>query len=125
MANMVNIGFGNVVSVERIVAIMTPESAQTKRVIARAKEEGKFLDGSHGRRTRSVVIMDSGHVIFSGLMPQTIGYRVARNSVAAVKDSEEKVEKVEEEKIAEDNGNLEPQPVKTVVPGIREREETN
>lgn len=103
MAKMVSIGFGNVVSVERIIAIMTPESAQTKRIIAHAKEEGKFLDGSHGRRTRSVVIMDDGHVIFSGLLPQTIGERVARSSVAAIKERDEKSDKDDEERVADSN----------------------
>ena len=119
MAKMVNIGFGNGVSVERIIAVMTPESAQTKRVIAHAKAENKFLDGSHGRRTRAVVIMDSGHVIFSGLLPQTIGDRVARTSLTVIKEHEEKIDKVDDEKV------IEPQDKKNVVPAIREREETN
>ena len=117
MAKMVNIGFGNVVSVDRIVAIMTPDSAQTKRVITRAKEEGKFLDGSHGRRTRAVVVMDSGHAIFSGLMPQTIGDRVARNSVQSAKSSDEKIDKVDDEKIIDDNEDNQ-----AAMPAIRERD---
>jgi len=122
MAKMVNIGFGNVVSVERIVAVMTPEGAQTKRVVARAKAENKFLDGSHGRRTRSVVIMDSGHAIFSGLMPQTIGDRVSRNLAPVVKVRDEKVDKADEENIVEDDEKIS-QDKKTSVAAIRERDE--
>ncbi len=89
MAKMVNVGFTNMVSADRIIAIMTPDAAQTKRAIARAKEEGKFLDASHGRRTRSVIVMDSGHVIFSGLLPLTIGDRVSKNAVSAIKERDD------------------------------------
>ena len=89
MAKMVNVGFTNMVSADRIIAIMTPDAAQTKRAISRAKEEGKFLDASHGRRTRSVIVMDSGHVIFSGLLPLTIGDRVSKNAVSAIKERDE------------------------------------
>ncbi len=96
MAKMVNVGFGNMVSVDRIIAIMTPDTAQTKRAIARAKEEGKFLDASHGRRTRSVIITDSGHAILSGLISLTIGDRVSRNAVSAIKERDEKGDKADE-----------------------------
>ena len=89
MSKMVNVGFTNMVSADRIIAIMTPDAAQTKRAISRAKEEGKFLDASHGRRTRSVIVMDSGHVIFSGLLPLTIGDRVSKNAVSAIKERDE------------------------------------
>ncbi len=101
MAKMVNIGFGNMVAVDRIIAVMTPDAAQTKRVVAHAKETDKFLDASHGRRTRSVVIMDNGHVILSGLMPATIGDRVSRNPVAAIRERDEKGDKVDEEGTAD------------------------
>lgn len=101
MAKMVNVGFGNVVSVERIIAVMTPESAQTKRIMAHAKEENKFLDASHGRRTRSVIVMDDGHVILSGLMTTTIGDRVSRNTVSAIRERDEKGDKLDEERLAD------------------------
>ena len=101
MAKMVNVGFGNVASAERIIAIMTPESAQTKRIMARAKEENKYLDASHGRRTRSVIIMDDGHVIVSGLMTTTIGDRVSRNPVSAIRERDEKGDTVDEERLAD------------------------
>ena len=101
MAKMVNVGFGNVASAERIIAIMTPESAQTKRIMARAKEENKYLDASHGRRTRSVIVMDDGHVIVSGLMTTTIGDRVSRNPVSAIRERDEKGDRVDEERLAD------------------------
>ena len=95
MAKMVNVGFGNVVSADRIIAIMTPDSAQTKRVVAHAKEENKFLDATHGR--------DSGNVIVSGLMPVTIGDRMARNAVTMIKEINEKGDKLDEEGLVDGN----------------------
>lgn len=103
MAKMVNVGFGNVVSADRVIAIMTPESAQTKRIVAQAKEEHKFLDASHGRRTRAVIVIDSGHVIVSGLMPATIGDRMARNTVTMIKEITEKGDKFDEEGVTDGN----------------------
>ncbi len=79
MLKMVNVGFGNVVAAQRIVAIVTPESAPSKRITTQARETGKLIDATHGRRTRAVIIMDSGHVILSSLQPQTIGERVSKD----------------------------------------------
>ncbi|MBQ7477252.1 MAG: DUF370 domain-containing protein [Selenomonadaceae bacterium] len=90
MAKMVNVGYSNMVSVDRIIAVMTPEAAQTKRVVARAKNEGKFLDASHGRRTRSVVILDSGHVVSSGYTTATISEQISRNELAGIRERDEK-----------------------------------
>ena len=78
------------VSVDRIIAVMMPEAAQTRRIVARAKNEGKFLDATHGRRTRSVVVFDSGHVVVSGYTPLTISERISRNEVVAIKERDEK-----------------------------------
>ena len=88
MGKMVNVGFGNVINVDRIIAIMTPDAAQTKRAISRAKDEGKFLDASHGRSTRSVIITDSGHIILSALIPITISERISRQAVCADTEKE-------------------------------------
>ena len=104
MAKMVNVGFGNVVSADRIIAIMTPDSAQTKRIIAHAKEENKFLDATHGRRTRSVVVFDSGHVVVSGYTPLTISERISRNEVVAIKERDEKDDEDEERALDSDFG---------------------
>ncbi len=73
---LVNIGFGNLVSAERIVAIVSPESAPIKRIIAEAKERGALIDASHGRRTRAVILTDSDHVILSYLPCEALATRL-------------------------------------------------
>ena len=72
---LINIGFGNMVSASRLVAIVSPESAPIKRIIQDVRERGDLIDATYGRRTRAVVIMDSGHVILSALQPETLGAR--------------------------------------------------
>lgn len=74
---LVNIGFGNAVSARRIVAIVSPESAPIKRLGQEAREGGVLIDASFGRKTQSVLIMDSGHVIWSSLPPEVITARCA------------------------------------------------
>ena len=69
---LVNIGYGNSVSAQRVVAVVNPESAPIKRMIADARENGSLLDATCGRRTRAVLITDSRHVILSALQPETI-----------------------------------------------------
>ena len=103
MAKMVNVGFGNVVSADRIIAIMTPDAAQTKRIVAHAKQENIFIDATHGRRTRAVIVMDNGSVIVSGLMPVTIGDRMAKNAVTMIKEINEKGDKLDEEGLVDGN----------------------
>ena len=73
---LVNIGFGNIVSAERIVAIVSPESAPIKRMIQEAKDDKTAVDAKYGRRTRAVLIMDSGHIILSAVQPETVGGRI-------------------------------------------------
>lgn len=73
---LINIGFGNIVSAERIISIVSPESAPIKRIIQEAKDSKMAIDATYGRRTRSVIIMDSGHVILSAVQPETIAGRV-------------------------------------------------
>lgn len=74
---LVNIGFGNLVSAQRLLAIVSPESAPIKRMIQETRERGVLVDATYGRRTRAVVIMDTGHVILSAIQPETIAGRVA------------------------------------------------
>ncbi len=74
---LINIGFGNMVSGERIISIVSPESAPLKRIIQEAKDEKKAIDATFGRRTRAVLIMDSGHVILSAVQPETIAGRLS------------------------------------------------
>lgn len=68
---LVNIGFGNMVSKERIISIISPESAPIKRMIQDSKDSKMAIDATYGRRTRSVIIMDSGHIILSAVQPET------------------------------------------------------
>jgi regulator of extracellular matrix RemA (YlzA/DUF370 family) len=73
---LINIGFGNIVAANRIVSIVSPESAPIKRLVQEAKENKLAIDATYGRRTRSVIIMDTGHVILSAVQPETIASRV-------------------------------------------------
>ena len=73
---LVNIGFGNIVSTQRIVAIVSPESAPIKRMVQEAKDNKTAVDATYGRRTRAVLIMDSGHIILSAVQPETVGGRI-------------------------------------------------
>lgn len=73
---LINIGFGNMVSANRLVAIVSPESAPIKRVIQDAKERGTLIDATYGRRTRAVIVTDSDHVILSAVQPETVANRL-------------------------------------------------
>ena len=73
---LINIGFGNIVSVSRIVAIVSPESAPIKRLIQEAKERGTCIDATYGRRTRGVIITDSDHILLSSVQPETVANRL-------------------------------------------------
>ncbi|HIW14711.1 MAG: extracellular matrix/biofilm regulator RemA [Acutalibacteraceae bacterium] len=73
---LINIGFGNMVSASRLVAIVSPESAPIKRIVQDAKERGSLIDATYGRRTRAVIIMDSDHVILSAVQPETVANRL-------------------------------------------------
>ena len=74
---LINIGFGNMVSANRLVAIVSPESAPIKRIIADARERGSLIDATYGRRTRAVIITDSDHVILSAVQPETVANRLS------------------------------------------------
>ena len=71
-----NIGFGNAVVSERIIAVITPSSASGKRMRDEAKDDNKLIDATHGRKTRSILIMDSNHVILSAMQPETLANRL-------------------------------------------------
>jgi len=75
---LINIGFGNMVSASRVLAIVSPESAPIKRIISDVRERGQLVDATYGRRTRAVIIMDSGHVILSALQPETVAGRAGK-----------------------------------------------
>ena len=73
---LINIGFGNMISLSRLIAIVSPESAPIRRIITEARERGGLIDATYGRRTRAVLVMDSGHVILSAVQPETVAGRV-------------------------------------------------
>ena len=72
---LINIGFGNMVSANRLVAIVSPESAPIKRIIQDARDAGNLIDATYGRKTRAVVITDSDHVVLSAVQPETVASR--------------------------------------------------
>ena len=73
---LVNIGFGNMITAERLIAIVGPESAPVKRIIQDAKERDMLIDATYGRRTRAVLVMDSDHVVLSAVNPDTVANRL-------------------------------------------------
>ena len=77
---LINIGFGNIVSANRLVAIVRPESAPIKRIIQEARDRGMLIDATYGRRTRAVLIMDSGHIILSAVQPETVAGRLEEDA---------------------------------------------
>ncbi|WP_028307421.1 extracellular matrix/biofilm regulator RemA [Desulfitibacter alkalitolerans] len=77
---LINIGFGNIVSANRIVAIVSPESAPIKRIIQESREKGMLVDATYGRRTRAVIITDSDHVVLSAVQPETVAHRLSSKS---------------------------------------------
>ena len=74
---LVNIGFGNMISAQRLVAIVSPDSAPVKRMIQEGRERGILIDATYGRRTRAVLIMDNDHLVLSALQPETVSNRLA------------------------------------------------
>ncbi|MEL6159439.1 MAG: DUF370 domain-containing protein [Cyanobacteria bacterium J06623_5] len=72
---LINIGFGNSVSANRVIAIVSPESAPIKRIISDARDRGQLVDATYGRRTRAVMVTDSGHILLSAIQPETVAQR--------------------------------------------------
>ena len=90
MYGLINIGFGNVVSGDRVIAIVNPESSPVKRMKDEAKAAGKLIDATYGRKTRAILITDSNHVILSALQPETIAQRF-RNSMLEIEKALEEI----------------------------------
>ena len=88
---LINIGFGNMVSANRLVAIVSPESAPIKRIIQKAKERDALIDATYGRRTRAVLITDSDHVILSPIQPETVANRLGNDLDTEDEDDEDDV----------------------------------
>ena len=85
---LINIGFGNMVSANRLIAIVSPESAPIKRIVQEARDKGSLIDATYGRRTRAVIIMDSYHIILSAVQPETVANRLDSSN----EDLEEELE---------------------------------
>ena len=79
---LINIGFGSLVSAERLVAVVSPDSAPIKRMVQEARERGALVDASYGRRTRAVLLMDNDHLVLSALQPETIAGRTEEDGRA-------------------------------------------
>lgn len=86
---LINIGFGNIVSANRIVAIVSPESAPIKRIIQESRDKGMLVDATYGRRTRAVVITDSQHIILSAVQPETVAHRLTSKDTNMQNDEQE------------------------------------
>jgi regulator of extracellular matrix RemA (YlzA/DUF370 family) len=85
----INIGFGNIVSANRMIAIVSPDSAPIKRIIQEARDGGRLIDATYGRRTRAVIIMDSEHVILSAVQPETVANRLDADARILVEEESE------------------------------------
>ncbi len=86
---LINIGFGNMVSATRLIAIISPESAPVKRLVQDARESGRLIDATYGRRTRAVIVMDSDHVVLSPVQPETVANRLSSRESSPVEDEGE------------------------------------
>ena len=86
---MINIGYGNMISAERIVTVISPESAPIKRLIQEAKDDGRAIDATYGRRTRSVIITDSGHIILSAIQPERVADRLGGKETETITESDD------------------------------------
>jgi regulator of extracellular matrix RemA (YlzA/DUF370 family) len=85
---LINIGFGNMVSANRLISIVSPESAPIKRIITDSRDKGLLIDATYGRRTRAVIIMDSGHVVLSAIQPETVAGRLTGRSEREAPEAE-------------------------------------
>lgn len=90
MLRLINIGFGNMIAADRIIAIVSPDSAPVKRMIQEARDRKRVIDATQGRRTRAVIQTDSDHVVLSAIQPETIAGRVGQRD-AIIRDEEKEV----------------------------------
>ncbi|WP_251422085.1 extracellular matrix/biofilm regulator RemA [Veillonella agrestimuris] len=78
---LLNIGFGNMVSANRVIAIISPESAPIKRMVQDARDKSLLIDATYGRKTRAVLVMDSGQIVLSAIQPETVANRIVQHEV--------------------------------------------
>ena len=94
---LIGIGFGNSVSAERVIAIVSPEAAPIRRLIQESRDAGRLVDGTCGRKTRAVLVMDSGHVVLTALQPETVAGRLDSDPVERLLRAGHDVETTREE----------------------------
>ncbi|RHR11358.1 DUF370 domain-containing protein [Pseudoflavonifractor sp. AF19-9AC] len=85
---LINIGFGNLVSASRLIAIVSPDSAPIKRMVQEARDRGELIDATYGRRTKAVIMMDNDHLVLSALQPETIANRLSGEKDGAEEEAE-------------------------------------
>ena len=84
VVKFINMGFGNIIAANRIIAIVSPESAPIKRIVQDSREKGMLIDATYGRRTRAVLVTDSDHIILSAVQPETMASRIAGKEQGAI-----------------------------------------
>lgn len=89
MSQFIHVGFGNIVNTDKIIAVVSPESAPVRRLVQRAKEEGTAVDATQGRKTKAVLVMEDNRIILSALLPETIAQRAQNFQTAAAVEREE------------------------------------
>lgn len=89
MLRLINIGFGNMIAAERIVAVVSPDSAPVKRLVQEARDAHRIVDATQGRRTRAVVVTDSDHVVLSAIQPETVASRAGSREAAVPTEEKE------------------------------------
>ncbi len=92
MDKLIHIGFGNIVNTAKIIAIVGPDSAPVKRLVQKAKEEGRVIDATQGRKTKAVLVMENSQVVLSALMPETIAGRAQADLVDSAEKAQENPE---------------------------------
>ena len=86
--SLINIGFGNMAAANRIMAIISPESAPVKRIVQESRDCGQLIDATYGRKTRAVLIMDTGQIILSAVQPETISHRLLTKDIVSAESEE-------------------------------------
>ena len=86
--SLINSGFGNMAAANRIMAIISPESAPVKRIVQESRDRGQLIDATYGRKTRAVLIMDTGQIILSAVQPETISHRLLTKDIVSAESEE-------------------------------------
>ena len=86
--SLINIGFGNMAAANRIMALISPESAPVKRIVQDSRDRGQLIDATYGRKTRAVLIMDTGQIILSAVQPETISHRLLTKDIVSAESEE-------------------------------------